>query len=233
MKLCLFVLLLTPSLMAAVPGKISDDNIALALRQPHEVAIQTIKNTSSQGLLTLQEMAFNDKWPMKTRWKSFMLLTQIKGKKSIPQIKKALLSKTWFMRSAGLTALKNIDSRAAKKWAYHKLDQDPALLVRMKALEILKDERGEKVKELFWKKIYSSDSRHRNKSLWIREDLARILMKKPRKKDLKRWVRLLHESDEGLQVVASFALNKMNSSGAANSEDISFWQKKYPSYKTL
>ena len=220
--------------MAAVSKKKMSDDVAFALRQPHEISVQTIKNArNDKNLQTLERMAFNDKWPLKTRWKSFMILTEIKGAKSLSQIKRALLSKTWYMRSAGLTALKNIDPQAAKKWAYNKLNNDPALLVRTKALEILKNEKSEKVKELFWKKVYSADSLHRNKSLWIRGDLARILLKEPRKKDLRRWVRLLHESDQELQTVASYALSKIKSDGSKNAENISYWQKKYPSSKKL
>ena len=90
-----------------------------------------------------------------------------------------------------------------------KTESDPALLVRMKALEILKDETGDKYKELFWKKVYSPDSLNGKKSLWIRNDIARILMQDPRKKDLKRWVRLLHEHDRRLQTIASKALSKI------------------------
>lgn len=224
----LFVL---PFIFAAVGTDSVDQQLVYALRAPHELAVSSVKQMGGVVLENLQKMAFNDKWPMKTRWKAFMVYTHVKGKDSHNVIKKAMISKTWYMRSAGLTALKSIDPQGAKKWAYKLLSQDPALMVRMKAVEILKENPNEKVTELFWKKINSPDSIHRRQSLWIRGDMARILMHQPRSKDLKRWLELLHQSDAELQKIASVALNKIHQSPETSSTSVSYWQQKYPKTK--
>ena len=74
---------------------------------------------------------------------------------------------------------------------------------------------------------------HRNKSLWIRSDLAQLLVRQPRKKDLKRWVRLLHDKDRKLQVIASLALEKLHNEGPDSSHPVSFWQERFPQSKKL
>ncbi len=229
MKILISILIFPSFLLAAPHSTTVDDQVARALREPHTIAINRIKNVGSEGHSRLMQLAFSDKWPMKTRWKSFMLLTLSQGNQSLPVIKKALLDKVWYMRSAGLTALQSIEPQGAKKWAYKMLNSDPALMVRMKALEVLSHDRSEKVTELFWKKVYSADSLYREKSLWIREDLARLLLRQPREKDLQRWVRMLHDSDKQLQGLASQALEKLHDRNLVETTSVSYWQEKYPS----
>lgn len=233
MKTFLIVFLFGSPLFAAIPNSSVDEQIIYSLRNPHAIALQDLKTLGVKAQERLKEMAFNEKWPLKTRWKAFMVFTHVKGKKSFPFIKKAMVNSTWFMRSAGLTALQSIDPLASKKWAYKLLRDDKALMVRMKALEILKNERSEKITELFWSKIYSKDSVHRNQSLWIRGDIARILVKQPRKKDLKRWVKLLHEKDGDLSQVATVALSKIHDNQNQEAGNVAFWQKRFPKSKKL
>ncbi len=234
MRVILFLYLTSSVSLAAVPGNSSSKPVDEALKMPHKWGVQSLKSKGSTTFEQLSRIAFDDDQPMQKRWKSFMLLTEIKGKSSFTDIKKALMSKTWFMRSAGLTALEKVDPLAANKWAYAKLQSDPALMVRMKALEILKDETNHKVTELFWEKLNSADSRHKNKSLWIRGDIARILVARAQKKDLTRWVQLLHESDVEMQKIASVALSKIHKgSEAGTNVSLRDWQQRFPKSKTL
>ena len=231
----LFILILwTPSLLFAVPHEISfEEKVFHSLRKPHQQAVDSVTELGSPSYEKLQEISFNDKFPMNTRWKSFMVMTQVAGMKSVPDIKKALLSTTWFMRSAGLTALSQLDGPSARKWALQKLDKDPSLMVRMKAFEILSAKSDEQVIELFWQKLYSKDSFHKNKSLWIREDLAHRLLERPRQRDASRWIQVLHDSDPKLQVIASQALADLNKETSVGGKDVSYWQQKYPQNKNL
>lgn len=197
----------------------------------HNQLVQKVKNEGPLVVGVHKKRAFDSQLPMTQRWQSFMVYTQVRGKKSLPEIKRALTSKTWFMRSAGLMAMEKISIQSAKQWAYQKLMADPALMVRMKALEILQKSMDEKVITLFWSKLYASDSFHQNKSLWIRQDIAQQLAKKPRKKDLKKWIKLLHEEKQDLQNVAAQALAKMNKVSHPQGQATSYWLKKYPSKK--
>lgn len=219
----IFNLSLMTLLQAAPHSTNVGDFVAQAMREPHQVGLKTIKTIGPQSYSMLEDLAFNEKWPMQTRWKSFMLLTQAQGKASLPLVKKALLSKVWYMRSAGLTALQDLDPQGAKKWAYQLLNSDPALMVRMKAVEILKADKSEKVTELFWKKVYSADSLHRQKSLWIRGDLVGILAEEPRTRDLQRWVQLLHDQDGDLRSAATVALAKLHKENASENHSVAYW----------
>lgn len=229
MNFLIFIVWMYNSASAAVPQQKLDETIIYSLREPHRSAVQSLKNIGPQGLKRLKEIAFDERMPMKTRWNSFMALTQIEGVKSIGNIQQALSHETWFMRSAGLTALHNINTAKAKQWATRILKTDRALLVRMKAIEVLSDAKDESTTELFWEKLHANDSFHLNKSLWIREDITKLLLRNPRKKDLKRWVHLLHDKEEKFQSMAAVALTKIAKVEEQPTEqDLSYWQKRYP-----
>lgn len=225
----IFLLICFLMTTAAVQKPEFEESLVGILRQPHQMAVQEIKALGPQAYVKLGEISFNSKWPMQTRWKAFMALTQAQGKKSINEIKKALTSTEWFMRSAGLTTLQKIDPIAVKKWAFQKLQQDPALLVRMKAVEVLAEDKSAKVVELFWRSLNSSQNLHKNKSLWIRGDIAKILSRQPRGKDLPRWVSLLHDPDNQLQLIASRAIGELKKGPALEpNKAVSYWRQKYP-----
>lgn len=226
-------LVLTSMSHAAVPRASTATSIK-EFEMDHALGVKSLKQKGAASHNQLRELAFDSGQPMKTRWKAFMLYTQVKQKASFPIIKKALLSKTWYMRSAGLTALQKIDRQAAKKWAYSKLNQDPALLVRMKAFEILKNDSDPKIKALFWKKLHSKENVHKNKSLWIRSDLAKALMKLSDANDSAKWARLLYDQDEKIRKVAALALGRIHRKDQSQSVlSLKDWQAKYPQSKTL
>ncbi len=213
--------------------------IVHSLRLPHDLARKDLSPWGSRVYGPLKSLAFNEKIPMRTRWKSFMVYTQMAGGSSLPIVNQALKHQDWFMRSAALTALEKIDESLVRIWAFRKLDEDPALMVRARAFDILQKWSGEDIRELFWKKLYSADSFHNDRSLWIRKSLAMSLMEKPEKKDISRWVRLLHGSDDDLQQVAAMALFRINSGRDGEGRDsslrtdVSFWKKQYPDNKSL
>ncbi len=212
------------------------EEIVYSLRLPHRLARENLSQWGTGVYGPLRTLAFDEKIPMRTRWKSFMLYTQLAGAKSLPIINQASDHKDWFMRSAALTALERVNISMARRRAFDKLNKDPALMVRAKALDILQSQFGEDVVELFWKKLHSADSFHNNKSLWIRKNLAVSLVKNPRKRDTQRWIRLLHGPDGELQQVAALALSKINNHSSSNKDankDVSFWKSRYPNGKSL
>lgn len=215
---------------AAVKTAVDDVKVIESLRGPHEVAVNQVRAMGGSAIEKLKQVSFDNKLPIKTRWRAFMVFTDVAGVQSLPQVKQALVSDTWFMRSAGLLAMQKIDRQGAKKWAFKILSRDPALMVRMKALEVLEDDSSPKVRQLFWEKIYSQDSSYRNQSLFIRKDIAKILVKDPKKMERDQWVKLLHEQDRDLQAIAGQALAKIFDNPERGAE-VSFWRAKFP--KTL
>ena len=206
--------------------------IASVLKQPHEQAKEEMISLGPVAQESLKAMIFDDELPMGDRWKSFMVYTGVNGAKSMPVIKKALGHKTWFLRSASLIALEQMDESLARKWAFEKLKSDPSLLVRSKALEILQKNPDARVTELFWQKLHSKDSFYNGRSLWIRYHLAHTLLGNLQKEDLWRWVQLLHGSDSKLQRMAALALSRIRDQ-TQSSKDVSYWKDQYPQTRSL
>lgn len=227
----LFLNLLVASFLAiGAPhsGSRQQQDILQLLKQPHQKAASLVSPADASSAERLRTLAFDPKQPMEARWKAFMVLTSVRGKKALPSIKKALMSSTWFMRSAGLAAIEKMDHQSAKRWALQKLSSDPALMVRVKALQILKGSSDPKVIKVFWRKMYDKDSFHRRQSLWIRQELAKSLALKPRSADLRRWTRLLHGSDVRVKEIAGSVVRKLSQDPSAKTATMGQLQKKYP-----
>lgn len=221
-------------LFAAPPPRSVQSQIESLLLNDFERAVTSIEKLGTPAYRSLQILAFDKKRPMENRWKSLMVLTRLAGNQSLPAVERALNDGDWFMRSAGLTALETLDTKKSQEWAFKKLKSDRALLVRMKAFELLRGKPNNSITELFWHKLNSADSFHQNKSLWIRHDLAYELMQRPRKRDIKRWVNILHGKDSKLQTIASQALSKLSGQTSPNVDNqISYWQEKYPLSQNL
>ena len=231
-----FIVLVIPMIMAA-PQKISqqqvDFKVTEALRLPRVLAAQNLIEVKSEASKMLKEMTFNEKWPMKTRWKAFMIFMKLQGENGLVVAEKAYNHSTWFMRSAAITAMTEVNPAKAKLWAYKSLIKDPALMVRMKALDVLKDSRNSKVRKLLWSQLHAPINKRGKKSLWIRADIARELTKNPMPNESRKWVRLLYESDKELQLIATQALNRLNPKLSHGGSDISFWREQFPKTKSL
>ena len=204
-----------------------EEEIFYSLRLPHNLAVENLSKWGKEVHDPLKGLAFNEKMPMRTRWKSFMVYIKLAGFESVPSVKQALEDNEWFMRNAGLTALEQIDSSLARKWAMEKLEKDPALMVRDKAVDILSKNLDSQVRDLFWKKLHSPDSFYNKRSLWIRRKLAVPLMENLKKGEGSHWVRLLYGEDDELKQMAVFALSKINDHPTIN-KDVSYWKDQYP-----
>ncbi len=213
---------------APSPGSSSYYQIEDTLKLSRFAAADQVRVQGDGLKNSLKQLAFDKKASMDVRWKSFMVYVEVEKEQSLPMITKALNDSTWFMRSAGLTALNSINKRLAQRWAYKIMQKDSALLVRMKAFEVLKDSKDSQVSHLFWKKLFSEDSQYKNQSLWIRGDIARTLLKDPKKEDHSKWVQLLHDKDKEMQMIATQALQELSSEEFKDVNEVSFWKEKYP-----
>lgn len=235
MNKLILVFLLVPQLVFAAPRSqnVREQVKSLLSKGRTEASSHMRYLGAKEAQESLRSLAFDESQKLQTRWRAIMHYTHLTGEKSVPVLKKAMLDKAWFMRSAGLTALTEINAKAAKKWAYQMLDKDSALMVRMKAFEVLKTSKNHKIRKLFWKKLFSQDSFHNNKSLWIRDDLALKLAEAPTQKELSLWVRLLHDKEHRFQKVASDALAKITKRGPADEVSLSYWKKRFPTSRNL
>lgn len=217
MKHLLLIILFAPVVsFSAIPRKKSSSDFVRALGAPHKIAVAEIYKMGPSAYRKLNDIAFDSSQPMNTRWKSFMVMTSIGNKKSLPEINKALRDKVWYMRSAGLLAMQKVDRKKSIEWAQFLLKKDPALLVRVKALDVLKDIPKDQNKDLFWNQLYSKENFHRDESLWIRGKLASHLADFPRKKDLKKWKKALFDKDVKVQNEAARAIEKITGKKAGS-----------------
>ncbi|MCB0377724.1 MAG: hypothetical protein KDD33_04465 [Bdellovibrionales bacterium] len=219
-----------PTLSAIPNRKQSIDPLLKKLSAPHKIAVSEIYKMGPTAYKKLYKMSFDDSQPMKMRWKAFMVMTSIGGKKSLPEIDRALENKAWFMRSAGLLALENVDQGQARKRARQVLQQDPAMLVRVNAVDILAKDPSKSSRSALWKGLDDELNFHRKRSLWIREHIAKSLAEDPTKRELLSWKRMLHSEDHQLQIHASKALSQL--AGKKDIEDpkkqLAYWKKKFP-----
>ena len=173
----------------------SSDSIVALLKGPMQEVLKNIYKKGPEAYKKLRNISFSDQYPVGTRWKAFMALSQVGGKGSLPEIDQALTSKDWFMRNAGLLALEKIHFLKAVGRAKDMFVNDKALLVRAKALEVLQSTPNKKVRKLLWKELYSDKNYYRGKGLWIRKRIAQFLADYGEKSDLKPFLELVESED--------------------------------------
>ena len=155
--------------------------------------------------------AFSDTQEMAVRWNSLMQMTKMKKNESVMDLKKALGSKTWYMRNAGLIALDSINPELAFEVAKKQLE-DPALVVRSAAVDVLAKNKKKiaEVRELLWKEIHSKRNKNKAKSLWIRPQIGQYLANDPLPSEREKFLTLADEKDEEVRQIAEKALQKLS-----------------------
>lgn len=158
----------------------------------------------------LQVKAFSENLDMSVRWNSLMMMTKIKKNESIIDLKKALASKAWYMRNAGLIALDSINPDLAYDVAKKQL-RDPALVVRSAAVDILTKNKKKiaEVREILWKELYSKQNKSKAKSLWIRPQIGQYLAIDPQPHEREKFLSLADEKDDEVRGIAEKALLKL------------------------
>ena len=91
---------------------------------------------SSVARDALISLAFNKKQDLNTRWRAMTTMGAIGAKSYRWEIEGALKSSEWFMRNAGLMAIRHDDRERAISWSLRLLN-DGALVVRTQAAKNL------------------------------------------------------------------------------------------------
>ncbi len=119
---------------------------------------------------------FSEKVPHDQRWKKYHDYILKQPQKAQDMALKALKSKDWFLREAGLKTLVTVNPERAKIEARLVLQKDPAMLVRasaVTALKILKDTKSESV---LWESLKDPRNFRKDQSLWIRPQIMATLI---------------------------------------------------------
>jgi HEAT repeat protein len=153
----------------------------------------------------IEKEIFSSQQSLEVRWKLYHDHILNKPKSAQAMADKAVKSKDWFLREAGLKTLMAINPEKAKASARYILKNDPSMLVRasaVTALKILKDTTSE---DLLWESLEDPKNFRKEQSLWIRPQIMATLMefKSQNKEKYKNYF-----SDKDPQVVrlAKFAV---------------------------
>jgi hypothetical protein len=199
-------LVLGAQAFAAIPK--SSDSIRSSLELPMSQRVGSLRRQGPEGYRKLTQIMFDENETMAVRWKAVTAAARLGGKNSQPEIERALKSQTWFMRNAGLVALRGIDQNQALKWA-NKLLDDKALLVRAAAVEVIGDVGTQKDAPALWSKLNSKESFKKGQSLFIRRGIVEALARIEGPGREAAFVQVLNDSDITLHPGAIQALQRL------------------------
>jgi len=179
------VLLITFAL--ALPNK---QDLRSALTQNR---LSDVKSMGSEGYKSLRDISLSEVEPMEQRWRATLAMARIGHKESLVDLELFMKSSTWYMRSAGLFGMALVDSDLSQRKAKQLLSQDPALLVRAAALQVLSQEKRMD-RDFLWKQLHNPINFRRGRSLSLRTSILQLLSKKPLPTEKSRFALLTSDS---------------------------------------
>ena len=204
--------LLTPDQNAPGNKKYSssdEQNIKMILQLPLENRNQALQNYGSKSFPVLRNLFSDEKQNMQIRWSALTSMARLYPEASLSIVTKALQHPIWFIRNAGLVALKIINPPKAIQWAGAMLN-DPSLVVRTAAVQIIHDQKASQYKPQLLEKLNAKDSFHKNRSLWIRHHIVSALASFAESGEEKFFISLLNDTDTRVQTSAMQALEKIS-----------------------
>lgn len=154
------------------------------------------------------EKAQNRSMSMSTRWKALLDAAQSADGEEILKIKDFAKSSDWYMRNASLVAL----DKAGNDLVYDQakdLVSDKSLVVRSAAVDILSRRHNDETRKILSQELTKSYNFNQSSSLWIRPQIMKYLIEKPKKDDRDFFVKHLYDKDEKVAFYSANALEKM------------------------
>ncbi len=183
-------------------------NVRMILALPLENRKQALWNYGARGFLALKYLVFSKKEQMSVRWKALTSLARLYPEEALPISRKALRSSVWFLRNAGLIAIEIIDVKESIQRAGDLLN-DPSLIVRTAAVDVLKRNKASQYKIQLMEKLNAPDSFYKNKSLWIRHHIVSALASFCEPGEERMFIAFLKDPDERLHAYAISALETL------------------------
>jgi HEAT repeat protein len=175
------------------------------LAQPIDARIKMFRTAAVEGAEFLRTLAFDAKAPLQSRWRAVTTLGRWDSVHFRPELERALTSKDWFMRNAGLIALQSAPREMSVPWSM-RLVVDPALVVRTQAVRNLIQLQARESEDLLWREIFSKRNFRGHESLWVRAHMAEALARFSSPGKAKAFKRLLLEPDARLHKWALLGL---------------------------
>lgn len=171
------------------------------------------------------KLAGKSEQPMRLRWKSLMLASNVHPEKALNDLPQMANSNTWFVRNAALFAIHEIDKAAGQKMA-RQLISDKSLVVRSAAVDVLTKDLAMVDRDLLWSELGKNYNYRGEQSLWIRGQIVQQLSQKPKSEELKRFAKAIFEKDPDVRLAASVGLSKLSDVKFGHTEKaIKSWQE--------
>jgi HEAT repeat protein len=202
-QLLMTALLFVGSAFGSIPPSDihKETDALLALRLPPENRIAALRSLGPQAFSILERLNADREQNLQVRWRALTALGELEPQKALPLLQKGLLSPDWFQRNASLLALQ-FGARQHALAAAAKLMDDPSLIVRTSAVQVMTRFNGKEHEDLLWKKLYSSENFSHGQSLWIRKYIAKALVQIGTAKSETKFQKMLADADPEIREIA-------------------------------
>ena len=181
---------------------------------------EVLKKMGPTAYKHLRDIMMAPQEEVEDRWRATLALAKIGGEDSIADLNSALNHSEWFMRSAGLLALSLAKRDVAESRAKDILHNDPALLVRSTALQILAQKKTVD-KDLLWAELYNPINFSHGKGLPLRLSILKVLEQNVTAADIPKWTALMRENNSEIQTIAKASLAKIYADKSAQGTKVS------------
>jgi len=179
-----------------------------SLDYPLKQRIQSLRQQGDSGYNNLNKMAFSKELHMSIRWRALTSMAILRGKKSLPELIRAVELPAWFMRNAALIGMQRADLNEAKRWARKLLD-DKALIVRSAAVRNIKKLNDRRSSTKLWQTLNNKNNYYNGRSLFIRRQIVETLGQLSRHGEEKKFIKILYDTDPRLYAPAIAALERL------------------------
>lgn len=192
--------------------------------------LENIREFGPNGYKQLVELSNSSREPMEIRWNAMMAMAKIGGEYSVPDLEKNISNSLWYVRSGALNALSLVEKDHGVSRAKTILKNDPALLVRASALQLLAQQKN-KDQSFLWTELYNPLNFDNGQSLSIRGSILKVIAQSPQKKEAPKYIALIRDKDPKIRDLAVRALESISrkKSPATPVQDsvVAYWQGWY------
>lgn len=183
-----------------------------------------VQNENEQNFSSQIARAKNQALPMAQRWDALIKSAEAADGKQIQQVLAFAKSKDWYMRNALLVALDKMGTDLVYDKA-KALVSDKALVVRSAAVDILTRLESQEVRDLLAKELNRNYNFVGKKSLWIRAQIMKNLVKKPYQSEREYFSKLLFDNDPEISLMSMQALEKISQVHFDGENALGSWKK--------
>lgn len=183
-----------------------------------------VQNENEQNFSSQIARAKNQALPMAQRWDALIKSAEAADGKQIQQVLEFAKSKDWYMRNALLVALDKMGTDLVYDKA-KTLVSDKALVVRSAAVDILTRLESQEVRALLAQELNRNYNFVGKKSLWIRAQIMKNLVKKPYQSEREYFSKLLFDNDPEISLMSMQALEKISQVHFDGENALGSWKK--------